>query len=759
MVAAYLTRVALRSPRALLVLLGVVTAVAASGTPRLRIASYLDVSLPPGDEELARYHALEREFGSERAAVLALGCGAPRPCEDVFDPVPLAVVREITTAARRTEGVIGVRSLATASVLVGDSASLRSMGLPEEPGPEFEEFRARVARDPILKGTLVSTDLRTTAIEVRFDASLSDPARNRAALAVVDDARRLAQAAGYQLYASGPAVFTAFSNRLVSRDLRMLTPLMLALVSGLLFWLLRDYLSMGLALAAVGIPTVWCFGSMGWSGVPISLVFSALPVLVVVVGITDSVHFLVRLREIRPSYSSLEASLVAVAEEVGPPTTITAITSSLGFLSLFAGPIPMIRDFGLLAAVGIGGAWLLTFTLIPAALAIHGRISERLPRTFDAGNRLLGAMRAFAHGRAWWVLAATVATTGVSLAGTLRLAPETDAIKALGEGSWLAESVQFIRDRLRSPASIEVVYQVADGKALTDLSEIERMVAVERVLGKAVGSGPVLSLLPVLRVASREMIGGELDLPGSSEAASQLLLLAEAADPDLLRRLVTPDRQAARLSAAHPYGSSRDLRGELATLRAGIATALPRDATWWVTGMAFLTGHLADRVLETQISSFATAFLTILAVILVVVRSLPLAGLGMIPNLFPVIAALGFMGLADINLDVGTAMIASIVLGISVDDTIYFLVHYQRARRSGASIRDAVAYTFAIAGKPALFCTVVLALGFFVLAFSSFQSLALFGLISGLVVLLAGVAELLILPAVLEIAARRAGSP
>jgi predicted RND superfamily exporter protein len=104
-------------------------------------------------------------------------------------------------------------------------------------------------------------------------------------------------------------------------------------------------------------------------------------------------------------------------------------------------------------------------------------------------------------------------------------------------------------------------------------------------------------------------------------------------------------------------------------------------------------------------------------------------------------------------------MIASILLGVSVDDTVYFLLNYQRARAGGAGVRDAVAYTFAVAGKPALFCAAILALGFFVLSFSSFQSLAIFGLLSGVAVLFAALTEILLLPALLEVVAARREDP
>ena len=196
-------------------------------------------------------------------------------------------------------------------------------------------------------------------------------------------------------------------------------------------------------------------------------------------------------------------------------------------------------------------------------------------------------------------------------------------------------------------------------------------------------------------------------------------------------------------------GLSKDEAGH------ALRMALGDGTNWSLTGSTILLAHVSELVLEGQIASFTTAFVTIFVVLVVFLRSFRLGALGMLPNLYPVAVILAFMGFAGIYLDVGTAMIASILLGVSVDDTVYFLMHYQRARRQGADVADAIAYTFAIAGKPAIFCAGSLAIGFFVLGFSSFQSLAIFGLLSGVAVLLAAVTELILMPAVLRVTAGR----
>jgi predicted RND superfamily exporter protein len=250
-------------------------------------------------------------------------------------------------------------------------------------------------------------------------------------------------------------------------------------------------------------------------------------------------------------------------------------------------------------------------------------------------------------------------------------------------------------------------------------------------------------------------VDGTLSVPTRGDQASQLLLLAEAADAEGVASVVTGDRRLARLSAGYAWGGSDAVREDLRILREELGALLGGGGSWSLTGSIVLSAHVADLILEGQIASFSTAFLTIFAILFLFLRSLWLGALGMIPNVYPVAVILGFMGWTGINLDVGTAMIASILLGVSVDDTVYFLLHYQRARRGGATVRDAIAYTFSISGKPAIFCGSIIALGFFVLGFSSFQSLAIFGLLSGVAVVLAGATELFLMPALLEVTAGR----
>jgi len=754
--AARLAGLALRSPGLVLALLVGATLVAGLGTPRLRSVSYLEGHLPADDPELARFQRLQAEFGSDRVAIAAFGCDRARPCGDVLDPDVLSLVEDLTASARAAPGVVDVASLTTARILTGDGATLRAERIvPGTAGAERQRLRGLLLADPLLPGTIVSPDLQTTAIVVRFDPSEPDSERNASLLALVDAMSQRAERAGFTLHVTGDVTFAALTDRYVREDLSTLTPVMLALIVALLAWIFRSASATLLALGTVALPSVWAFGAMGWLGRPLTPVVTTLPVLVLVVGITDAIHYLVRVHDLAGSIPERRELVRIVAREVGPPTTVAAVTSALGFLSFLAGPLPALRDFGVFAAVGILGAWFATFTLIPIAVAsARVRLPTATPAPFVYGDRLLSAVHQGAHRRAPWVVAAAFAVALVSAVGISRLVAENDGFKLVGEGDPLTLADRFVRERLRGAGSLELVFEPPAGESLLEPETLERLGEAEQQILRQPRFGPAVSILPILRVANRALAGTSA-LPESRAAAEQLVLLAEAADGEGVRRVLTPDHAVARISVGSRLGDIGRVAEIIDELRVSLGRELDGHGQWTLTGALLLMLHQGDLVLQSQIASFSTAFVTIFFVLLWFIRSFALGGLGMVPNVLPVVAVLGYMGFAGINLDVGTAMIASIVLGVSVDDTAYFLIHYRRARRGGATVRDATAFTFAVAGKPALFSAAMLAAGFFVLGLSSFQSLAIFGLLSGVTVLAAVVIEVSVLPALLELTAAR----
>jgi predicted RND superfamily exporter protein len=173
-----------------------------------------------------------------------------------------------------------------------------------------------------------------------------------------------------------------------------------------------------------------------------------------------------------------------------------------------------------------------------------------------------------------------------------------------------------------------------------------------------------------------------------------------------------------------------------------------------VTGSGRIFATLDHYLVVSQLSSFATAFVTVFAVIFIVFRSARFGMLGVIANAVPVLAVLGLMGWMGISLNVATVMVASVALGIVDDDTIHFINRYRRETALGASSPGAIELATIHEGRASLTTAIVNSLGFGLMVFSEYRPTAWFGGLLALTMAVAFIAEVFIVPAVITMLPR-----
>ena len=178
-----------------------------------------------------------------------------------------------------------------------------------------------------------------------------------------------------------------------------------------------------------------------------------------------------------------------------------------------------------------------------------------------------------------------------------------------------------------------------------------------------------------------------------------------------------------------------------------------------VTGSGRLFATLDHYLVVSQLSSFATAFLTVFAVIFVVFRSASFGLLGIIANTFPVIVVMGLMGWLDISLNIATVMVASIALGIVDDDTIHFIGRYRRETANGLGTLDAIEMASMHEGRAALTTTIINTLSYSVLMVSEYRPSAWFGSLLATTMVLAFITEVFLVPATIALLPKLFGAP
>jgi predicted RND superfamily exporter protein len=701
--------------------------------------------------KLASYQRFREAFGSDEDLLLAVA--HPR----LLDAEGLAFVAVLSERISRIDGVQRVFSLANAEELVAGE-----LGAEPRPvaAPPWDGARVREAldRNPDLVGLFVSADRRTAGILIEIEDRPDDLRYRGAIIAALRGIAAEEGRDGVSLHLTGIAVQKHDVSAMIARDTKVLMPLAVLVLGATLAVFFRSALGVLLPLAVTGITVAWTLGAYRLAGLELNAITALLPPVLMVLSLAVSVHLIQGWLD--GSGSDRVARVREVVRELVFPCFFCSLTTALGFASLATTDTPAVQLFGLFAAFGVLVSFAVGITLVPVGLSF-------LPPPVSAGEvpqhplvrRALAwaAETAAAHpGR---VLLVFGAITAVALAGLPLVRNNTDLVRFLRDDAPLQRDTRFVDAQLGGASRLEFVVERRDGAPLTSLDAVQRMASLEQAILRREGVAGVGSVLAVLRQIQRaESGGGELVLPADEQASLHAFDLLEAApEQPLLRKLVAPDFRRARLSVRiHTLGTAEAVLLADSILEEG-RRLLGGDYELSATGAFYNVSHDSNRLVAAQVRSFSLAVALVFLAIGVLFRSLRLTWIAFVPNVMPVAWTVGLMGFLGIDLSTGTAMIASAVIGVVVDDTIHYLTGFTRAYRGDA--REAVRRTTTGTGAALFVSNVVLVLGFWVGAFGSFKPTIYFSLLSGMTMISALVCDLFVTPACLILLDRGRRAP
>lgn len=733
-----------------------------------------------GSDQLRRLDEFHAAFGNDEVLVVAW-----REERSVTEPAGLALVADVSSRVAALRGVESVTSLATVlwTGTEADEVLCERLFPPRPTADDAARARDRLERMPLLKELLLSKDGKTTLVQIA-PSRTEDLDQLRAPLlaavkAETDAAFRAAGREPAWLW-GGAGVLNEALNQASQHDSGVFTLASLVVIVACLRLLLGSSRAVLLAATSVGSAAVLLVGVHFAAGCSLNMVTMVLPSLVLVVGLTDSVYFLSTWTQERTTLEaeglSREECVARVVGHAALPGLFNSVTSAVGFLSFLATDMAVLRVFGLFAGVGIALAYLCSVVVCTAGLVlldVRGAPPEgtRVDALFLKLARLVARRKALVLGGAGLVLL-------VGAAGITRLESDSDPMRYFFEDHPVRAADATIERWFGPYLPLELVVDAgrADGvkdpallRALDQLAK--RTVARERAVSR------VTSVADVVRHIHR-VLADEDGLPASAELVEQELVFGYDPDrsDDPLKLVdwppVTLPRTAAEVAAGAParvspgWGLARvTLRCGSVGLKEGRAIVdrtledargglLPPGATIQAAGYAPLYATLIDYLVWGQVWSICTTFGVIALVLLVLFRSWRWALLSLPANVVPVVATLGFMGWAGIPLDGATVLIASISLGVAVDDTIHLLFKLRElADRTGDEV-GAVEETMRTTGAAITTSSIVMALGFGVVGLASLKSVAWFGVLTAVTMVSALLAELLITPAIVLATAR-----
>jgi len=354
------------------------------------------------------------------------------------------------------------------------------------------------------------------------------------------------------------------------------------------------------------------------------------------------------------------------------------------------------------------------------------------------------------------VLIAATCLGCVASFGILRLRVDTNHINFFGARHPLAQSARIIDGELSGIYSFQIMLE-GPPDSLGTPDSLRRMTQLEQDLRALDGVKKTRSAADYVRRVNRELHDGDPAadvVPDDPAAVAQELLVFSLSGEGRqeLGRVLAADGSRAQIDVKLRSMSS-DVVLQLIDRADARAKAIfaGTGVTATTTGGGRLFSTLDHYLVESQISSFGTAFFTVFGVIFVVFRSARFGFLTIAPNLLPVLAVLGIMGFMDISMNIATVMVASVALGIVDDDTIHFINRYRREVAAGASTDEAISTATVHEGRASLTTAAINSLGFGVLLLSEYKPNAWFGGLLGLTMAVAFLAEVFILPATIKL--------
>jgi predicted RND superfamily exporter protein len=740
-----------RHPFAVIVAVATLTAAAffsafdpVTRQPRVAIDASIDNLLPPSSDDRAVYDRSRALFGDTEAILVAV------TLDPVFSVANLGKVAAINERLRELPGVDRVFSLASAPNLVTagsdiDARTFTQQGLAEP--ARIPEFQAQLEANPVYKGTLLSSDGRSTVFAISLSGvDESQLLEERYPLKIRAIVREVAGDAEVWI-TGGPVVKTA-TTRALLETLAFTIPLIFGLMAVVLLLAFRSLRAVVVCLVTVAIALLWTVATVSALGLTLNLVTVIVPPMVLTLGLTYTIHVLsdyLKHEPGAPTPTSAERS-VATMSHIAVPIGLSFVTTVIGFLGFLPSPLPAIREFGILAMAGIGYAALLALVLIPALLSVTGSVArDHLPGE-EMFQRMAARLAEFdlRHRVKILVIGFLLIPAGILLA--LKIHAGSEVIRDYPEDSQVRLDYEAINGAFNGANVLSILIETHVSDALTDpelAREIEKLQAWLRAQPEV---GSAVSYVDFLKLTRQSLNDGDPEQFAIPETASEIKQLLVFGGSEELKRFIDARLRSTQLTVRVNVDGTVPVGAFVDRVEARLAE-LPPPLNGKVTGSAVLALHTVGDIVDGQGLSIGIAVLGIWALLTLLFTSARAGFLALLPTVIPVAVYFGTLGLLDIALSPTTSLIACIVLGVTVDETFHFLARFNADARDQAN--EVTAAKTALAGmlRPISLNMIALCLGFLSFTGGELHSQVLFGALSAFTLGVAWLMDITLTPA------------
>ncbi len=732
-------------PRFIIFLLIALTLSVAPVLPRLQFDISAQSLMVKSDPDWISYQKSLQDFGSDSTIIIVLSD------DSLFSQPKLQMIKRALREFKNLEFIKGSSSLFNVpNVKEVDGYIETKPFLLEFPqtDDQIERLIDDALSNAMVADNLMSADRKTMAINLFLEDTHHYPGQDseitRAVSQILDPLRNELSTV-YQM--SAPYVREEISRQ-IQLDQKIILPAALALLLVVLG------ISMGrlncsiVPLSSATISIVITLSFMAYMDIPVNVLTSIIPALLIIIGSTEDVHLMAEYHSGIHAGLTRREAVQQLPVNQGMAIFLAFATTFMGFLSITVNDLELLREFGWLVAFGLLINFLVTILFVPAYLRLFGGQGIDLKNRKNIfqilANMIFSIVIRFKKMTLFIMLLIAVYFAW----GSQFLQVNNNTLSYFAEESEIRKRADQIHRNLAGmqtfsiilDSSIEGTFQKV--RYLSEIEKIQQFIDDRDVFDKTI------SFTDFIKLTNQVMEGTSSPvLPLDDEVVEVYM---EFVQFEAVSSYVNPDYSSARILVRHNMGSSNELKHEFEQIRHFIEHDLRSSLKVVLTGESVLNNNAADAMASGQIQSLILMIAVILFLVSLLFIDFRAGLIALVPNVFPVIVLFGVMGYFDIPLDSGTTMVAVIALGISVDDTIHFLSRYHFFTRGNDNVESALRKTIEHEATPITTTSLALAFGFSTLMLSSFQPVVYFGALSALVMILAMFSTFVLTPILLS---------
>ena len=702
--------------------------------------------LGPDHEGWEFYQLASRNFGGDETLMLAVDA------DDVFSPQSVDLLFRLTNRLTSVPGVVNVVSLTNAMTIrttdFGMDIAPVMQKLPES-AEQYESLRSEVMSNPMIAESLISSDGKTSAIIINLEQN-QDQAFFKRINTVIDEIVEQ-ESKGMQVWVTGSTRIKHATTEIVIDDLLTYPP-MITLVMMVLLWLMhRSVVGVLIPLATVIISVVWTVATITLLGYSLNILTALVPPLLMILTLSYSMYVVSDFRLSAQKALLGEGQVAEVLYKASLPVLLAGLTTAVGFSSLYMSELNAIREFGFFSVIGVVYATIITLTFTPSLLVllkgnVHCEVGSQKAIKETTIDRFIQRVAHFdaENRKTIFVIAGIVFV--ISVAGMSQLRVGAEHITNFKSDSNIRLAFEHANERLNGINAFNIIVQSKYPNAFKEPANLKAIEELQSWLGSQAEIGGTTSLVDYVKFVHRAFNDNDPafdKIPDNKRTIGQLLFFTESEDT---KRLVDSTHRAINIIVRSKVIDSDDV-GKLITRVNQRLKELPEHMEARATGNPVLMNQAIQDIMWGQVESVFLSLAIVYCILVSLFLSFRIGLIAIIPNLLPVVVYFGALGIMGISLNPSTSLIAPMILGVAIDDTIHYFARFNSFSKEHPDPKQATIMTLGVVGRPVTYTSLALCAGFLMLTSSDLRMQAQVGGMASFALLVAWVSDFFLTPA------------